>query len=823
MLADSRQTGQPFPRRIIVTVLDALFDLFSRAHKAGVLWNDVKLDHIYWHNLTGQIGVIDWGNALFLDRDDINPRTTPPRWEDYQQMVHTLGGFLIQSAPELYAELGWDEFQNLTLDSPLVSVLARRIAFQQQVVSLRVMEYQSLIRVILTTDPSLEGLQKIQTYQQALIVIGAPWESVQVLDYAKTLIKKAIKTDDLQLAIKVTTIVWALFDETLELPWHLLRAYFNQIELLSHQDLGALITSTLEAQWHEALWVLIKIAHESQSLSWWGKLIPVIRQQATGLIQKRPFLICQDLRSWMIGQNTKQTSQIELLENILDHWHTKGEKFEASPFDYEILDLLRGDAKLPDNLRSDLRKSFAVGEESIRELIKFWESENWEGINQVLKRIAAWDPDRWGLVNLAEGVENFRTWLKNLYEGPNQDTPPRQFLMELLQQHPNIDRALGIPQWFTGLRPMLQTIFQGAPVAPLLPQVKHWCPWLSLYKDINTPLDITSTPDESKLETALKNFSQRLKNWSDVDTGLIQIKQVSHVQYKLCQRLSNGFKEIFALNADLNQIQSIFNANYHPILITSLHSLQALSNWRKNIQENELSSAIASLSQEELLGWVIIDQVRQETQLWQNVLHPALTTLLKQLHPFKFEFKADGHQSEELLSVFYHIREIQQTWDRLIRIGLQPEVLDRLRHQIDQARLAFFHWRSDYENLKDHISTFLYHQHLTSIRKVSNLFFKLSQHIHQAQASLLTLENAKRLATTVKFEAGESLLGHLQEIEALLFPSNNDQYKFPAWQTAFQEIIQAASPEIRQKMVLSLPDDHPLLTWLYQTTFENSL
>ena len=229
LMAEFRQTGQPFPRRIIVTVLDALFDLFSRAHKAGVLWNDVKLDHIYWHNATGQIGVIDWGNALFLDRNDAGSRSAPPRWEDYQQMVDTLGGFLLQSAPELYAELGWEEFQNQTLDSPRVSVLARRIAFQQQVVTLRVMEYQSLIRVILTTDPSLAGLQKIQDYQQALVLIGAPWESERVLDYARALIKQAINDDDLQTAIRVTTIVWDLFGESLDLPWHLLRVYFNPV------------------------------------------------------------------------------------------------------------------------------------------------------------------------------------------------------------------------------------------------------------------------------------------------------------------------------------------------------------------------------------------------------------------------------------------------------------------------------------------------------------------------------------------------------------------------------------------------------------------
>ena len=819
LMAKSHQTGQPFPRRIIVTVLDALFDLFSRAHKAGVLWNDVKLDHIYWHNPTEQISVIDWGNALFLDRDDTGSRPTPPRWEDYQQLVDTLGGFLVQSAPDLYAELGWEAFQNQTLDSPRVSVLARRIAFQQQVVTLRVMEYQSLIRVILTTEPTLAGLQKIQITQQALVVIGAPWESERVLDYARTLIKQAIKTDDLQTAIRVTTIIWDLFGESLDLSWHLLRAYFNQLELLSHQDLGYLVEATLEGQWHDALWTLIKMARQCQDLSWWNKLIPVIRQQATGLIQKRPFLICQDLKILISAQSTAQGTQIEFLERILTHWRIKGEDFEESPFDYEILALLRGDSQLPVNLRADLRKSFAVGEELIRELIKYWETENWESIEQVLRRIAAWDPDRWGLVNLAEGVEGFKTWLQKLFEGPSQETPPRQFLEDLLQQRPPIDRALGTPPWLTGLLPMLQAIFHGAPVAQFLPQIKHWCPWLSLYQDIDTPLPETPSPDESALTAALTNFSQRLKNWSDLDAGLALIKQYSRGDYWYSQQLVQAFHEIFSLNANLDRIQHVIDAHCHPILTTSRQSLQALMYWRQNIVEDSYKKAIRNLNQAQFKGWIIIDQVRRDTLQWQDALLPAIKTLSEQPHPFAVEIGPEDDLSKALTAVFTYTKEIHQTWEHLYLVGLQPEEIDRLCDQIDHARPAFFQWRRETENSNGPISAFLYHNYLGSIRQVANLFFKLSQHIHQARLSLHTLENAKRLATTVKFEAGENLLEHLQAIEGLLLPSAEDQHKFPAWQAAFQEIIRAESPEVRQKMVLSLPDDHPLLTWLYHSTF----
>ena len=416
----------------------------------------------------------------------------------------------------------------------------------------------------------------------------------------------------------------------------------------------------------------------------------------------------------------------------------------------------------------------------------------------------------------------FKTWLLNLFDGPNPETSARQFLEDLLKQRPPIDRALGTPPWMTELLPMLKAILQGAPVAQFLPQVKHWCPWLSLYQDIDTPLPETPSANESALTAALTNFAQRLKNWSDLDAGLARIKQHSRFHYRFCEQLITGFKEIFALNASQDHIQDILNIDPHPVLATSCHALKALSHWREELLNNNPTNAMESLKGDEFLGWIIIDQVSQETLQWQDVWLPALQTLLEQPHPFDGDSLAEKLSSDELLHVFNHTQEIHQTWEQLYRVGLQSDELDRLGSQIDQSRLAFFQWRRSFENSVDPISTFLYHQNLDPIRQVSNLLFDLSQHIHQARLSLHALENAKKLATTIKFEAGENLLEHLQLIEEILMPSNKDQHKFPTWQAVFQGIIGAESPEIRQKMVLSLPDDHPLLTWLYQSTFDTT-
>jgi hypothetical protein len=149
-------------------------------------------------------------------------------------------------------------------------------------------------------------------------------------------------------------------------------------------------------------------------------------------------------------------------------------------------------------------------------------------------------------------------------------------------------------------------------------------------------------------------------------------------------------------------------------------------------------------------------------------------------------------------------------------------VIDHLQTQIDKARLAFFRWRQSLENSDDPISVFLFHTFLSPIREVSDLFLRLSQHIHQVTLSLNELENAKKLALSVTLSVGENLLQHLRVIEEHLMSTVKKRQKFPTWEAAYKQVVEADSPENRQKMVLSLADDHPLSTWLLQSTFDTT-
>lgn len=485
MLAEKRKTGKPFPRRVIITVLDALFDLFARAHRAGVLWNDVKLDHIYWHNPTGDVSVIDWGNAVFLE-DDVASHSLP-RWEDYQQLVDTLGKFLQQNAPDLFDDLGWEEFQGKKLDLPRVSVLARRIDYQQQVIAHQMMEYKSLIRVVLNENPTLQGLSKIKTYHVKLEKIGAPIEDDKILTYGRKFILSALKIGDIPTSVRASVIICELFNQSLGLSWRLTSEYFRHTDLLTHPLLPDLISYTLHENWHDALWSLISIAQDNQPVEWWDGLIPVLRQKALGLATPSPYQTCQSLLTWVESQNEKDTRLIKSLLEIFDQWQKKGVKLERSPFDYAVFEILRRETSLPQRLRAEINQSFAAGREAIREVRQEWINMNWESLPKAFRSFACWDPNRWGIIHLAKAVENFQIWLDELREGPEKDRDIQLFVTGLLEKRPSIERLLGTPAWLNELLQTLEVVKKGLPLKQHRIQIDAWCPWLRV--ELNVELN----------------------------------------------------------------------------------------------------------------------------------------------------------------------------------------------------------------------------------------------------------------------------------------------------------------------------------------------
>ncbi len=66
--------GERLPELETLVIVDRLLDLLNYAHSRDIVYNDVDAKHLFWDRSTYRLKVIDWGNAVFLEGEEITPQ-----------------------------------------------------------------------------------------------------------------------------------------------------------------------------------------------------------------------------------------------------------------------------------------------------------------------------------------------------------------------------------------------------------------------------------------------------------------------------------------------------------------------------------------------------------------------------------------------------------------------------------------------------------------------------------------------------------------------------------------------------------------------------
>jgi hypothetical protein len=126
--------------------------------------------------------------------------------------------------------------------------------------------------------------------------------------------------------------------------------------------------------------------------------------------------------------------------------------------------------------------------------------------------------------------------------------------------------------------------------------------------------------------------------------------------------------------------------------------------------------------------------------------------------------------------------------------------------------MDFLAWRNAIEHSGDRIERLLYHSQLGMVQRNANRWLKLSQHIHLARFHFIQFSegNERRV---LRLKTLDKILNHLAGVESVLIQDPSVR-KLPEWQSCLDQIRDTPSSAERRKVVLSLPEDHPLYTWL---------
>ncbi|MDX2162026.1 MAG: hypothetical protein SF162_11925 [bacterium] len=84
--------GDRLPELEMLVIVDLLLDLLNSAHSYDIVYNDVDAKHLFWDREGYRLKVIDWGNAVFLEGDEITPQGISRQTDIYQaaELMYTI-------------------------------------------------------------------------------------------------------------------------------------------------------------------------------------------------------------------------------------------------------------------------------------------------------------------------------------------------------------------------------------------------------------------------------------------------------------------------------------------------------------------------------------------------------------------------------------------------------------------------------------------------------------------------------------------------------------------------------------------------------------
>lgn len=76
--------GERLPELEMLVIIDQLLDLLNVAHARDIIYNDVDAKHLFWKREEHQLKIIDWGNAVFLEGDEVTQQGISRQTDIYQ-------------------------------------------------------------------------------------------------------------------------------------------------------------------------------------------------------------------------------------------------------------------------------------------------------------------------------------------------------------------------------------------------------------------------------------------------------------------------------------------------------------------------------------------------------------------------------------------------------------------------------------------------------------------------------------------------------------------------------------------------------------------
>jgi serine/threonine protein kinase len=524
-LAKSTEIPEPILIRLLLSILDMLDTIHNtevwneRTKQYGVMWNDVKPEHMYWDPVRARLIVIDWGNGQFLEVDGATKDRQHSCIDDYYQFIQEMGAFLAESNPDLHARLKWPEEVTPGIAysegvKPLKERLgALHVEVLKQLQDLRFQE-SSLYG---TSRPKIEHLTQSDDLQRRFLDFGEmPDFSSAVNFHARVALQMASENDleAFQLVCESTAKLATSYSEKWELLEEIARIAIQE-GAGEEEKVGQAFSNALAAgvadDWTTLLWEIFTWIGKDPLPDWWDTLSQGVRRVHLRLdgdainpciAVSRLFYTLQ-ATILQLGDNLPASSpedggasedklrdHEDLLkifnEEVVKKWKAIEPPPPNSGIGYQDIDGLMDEVEviLPET-QEKLEKVLLQPKAQAEIVLNAWERRDFETARRGLRTLLLWDPDRRRLLQADKAIASASRWLSQVRRGAETDEPFYDFLTAVELTGRNLRNQVGAANWLDMTLDALKRLRKGTRPADLmmeLPEISNEIPWLNEYR-----------------------------------------------------------------------------------------------------------------------------------------------------------------------------------------------------------------------------------------------------------------------------------------------------------------------------------------------------
>ncbi len=828
LLRRKLQGGSPISQVIVLSVLAATFQLLQKAHEKGVIWNDVKMDHIFWDAQANKLSFIDWGNSLNLNRESTDKNVSPML--DYQQLLEEGRALIEQTSPELIADIGWP-LSASNLNDQEINHLQMRVEYMENYLSMRVIEYKLLFGRYLKSLDSLDGLQQTLDLMRALQQLGVEVDPADLRSASQKYLLERLDQGDTKQANEAYLILEEQLKHDLAPNWQLGGYLLKQFGEIESTTLARLLHAVFESDWTNAAWIFREnfqagdtapvndpVLNSMRNLKLISNPYPPISTDLVGLHKQSARWVETALQKKLAPDSIATLQSLtDSIDKIIHEWELlkPGEKLgDKFLLLRQILDHFSALQLRP---ATDLQTSILAAMSRIRDIYRAWAECDLVTAQNQTRELFLLEPSLSYLPALETDFSRMTDWLETLNQGPSEHQAVNQFASELLASLPPLAQRLGDVPWLTMLLHALRSMETAQAIDNLREEARlaqwplGWLGLQSLHVEIPEAYRVSVRLDAAQL-ACLADYHQALKASLLPSEALKKIRKQLPVFHQGYYDLAAGFGALFSQlhgDAPLPSLE-VFPQEDQQRVRQVLELLETVRNWKQHVRSG--SPATFHFPESLERDWSILGEIRRQDETWRKQLLPKLSEI-KQKRWEQFPLDIPAGNNDLLTISRAALARLQLSWKRIPEQGLYRELIEEMIYQIDTAQANFFQFWQSLQRSASVVTQWLSGTYQANFSEINQSLLKIAREMRGIELAYKVVNQPEMARTRTAQNSAGDLMFTLVQLDEQIMPQSRKPSIFRSWHQQFLELLKKGDRASIVESIQTIEAIHPLLPW----------